>query len=130
MQLLKEKTNIPVPSIIAWGVSNDNPLGLGAFIIMEFIEGEPLDMILRQCTPENTRILRPDISDGELETIYSQIANILLELSALDFSQIGSLSKVTDVGNHVQSRPLTLKMNEIVCHGGVSVGSVSILISL
>ncbi|KAE8399978.1 hypothetical protein BDV37DRAFT_258992 [Aspergillus pseudonomiae] len=39
MQFIKDKTNIPVPSIIAWGLSDENPLGLGAFIIMEFIEG-------------------------------------------------------------------------------------------
>jgi hypothetical protein len=27
-------------------MSKDNPLGLGAFIIMDFIEGEPLGKIL------------------------------------------------------------------------------------
>jgi hypothetical protein len=123
MQFVKEKTNIPVPSVIAWGLGHENPLGLGPFIIMEYIEGEPLDAILRRGTgPEEARTLRLDISDEELETIYRQIANILLELSAHDFPRIGSLSKNTDFGSGIYSRPLTLKMNEIKSHGGVRVG--------
>ncbi|KAL4807438.1 hypothetical protein BDV18DRAFT_167968 [Aspergillus unguis] len=120
MEFVKEKTNIPVPSVIAWGLSHENPLGLGAFIIMEFIEGEPLDMILRQGTgPEDSHSLRQDISDEELEIVYRQMANILLELSAHDFSRIGSLSGNADSNSGVDSRPLTLKMNEIQSHGGV-----------
>ncbi|EAW15264.1 phosphotransferase family protein [Aspergillus clavatus NRRL 1] len=118
MQFVKEKTNIPVPSVIAWGLGHENPLGLGPFIIMEYIEGEPLDTILRQGTgPEEARTLRLDISDEELEIIYRQIANILLELSAHTFPRI-------DFGSGIYSRPLTLKMNEIKSHGGVSVGGV------
>jgi len=116
MKFIKEKTSIPMPSIIAWGSSSDNPLGLGSFIIMEFIEGEPLDRILRQGTGPQERILRSDISDRQLETIYRQIANILLELSAHDFLEIGSLG--------LPCRPLTLKINEIESHGGVRVGSL------
>ncbi|KAL2819759.1 kinase-like domain-containing protein [Aspergillus granulosus] len=123
MRFVKEKTNIPVPSIIAWGSGDENPLGLGAFIIMEFIEGEPLDMILRQGPGrEEAHTLRLDIGDEALETIYRQIANILLELSAHNFPRIGSLSRNTDFSSGINSRPLTLKMNEIKSHGGVCVG--------
>ena len=128
MQFVKEQTNIPVPSIIAWGLSHENPLGLGPFIIMEFIEGEPLNTILQQHQEAGEiRILRPDISDGELAVIYRQIANILLELSAHDFPRIGSLSNASDTDDCVRSRPLTLKMNEIESHGGVCIGSMLIL---
>jgi hypothetical protein len=131
MQFVKDKTNIPVPSVIAWGLSHENPLGLGAFIIMEFIEGEPLDMILRQGSgPEDAHSLRVDISDEELEIIYRQVANFLLELSAHDFPQIGSLSGNADFSSGINSRPLTLKMNEIEGHGGVRVGGVLPLQSL
>ncbi|KAL5332576.1 hypothetical protein BJX70DRAFT_383741 [Aspergillus crustosus] len=123
MRFVKDKTNIPVPSVIAWGLSHENPLGLGAFIIMEFIEGEPLDKILRQGSgPEDAHSLRVDISDEELEIIYRQVANFLLELSAHDFPQIGSLSGNADFSSGINSRPLTLKMNEIESHGGVRVG--------
>ena len=124
-RFVKEMTNIPVPFVIAWGLSHENPLGLGAFIIMEFIEGEPLDMNLRQGTgPEKARSLRLDISDEELETIYRQIASFLLDLSAYNFPQIGSLSGNADFSSGVASRPLTLKMNEIESHGGVRVDGV------
>jgi hypothetical protein len=37
MQLIKERTNIPVPTVHAWGQSKDNILGLGPFIVMDFI---------------------------------------------------------------------------------------------
>lgn len=125
MRFVRENTNIPVPSVIAWGLSHENPLGLGAFIIMEFIEGEPLDVILRQGSgPEEAHSLRLDINDEELETIYRQIANFLLGLSAHDFPQIGSLSGNADFNSGINSRPLTLKMNEIESHGGVRVGGV------
>ncbi|KAJ5562714.1 hypothetical protein N7461_001475 [Penicillium sp. DV-2018c] len=123
MRFVKEKTNIPVPSVIAWGLGHENPLGLGAFIIMDFIEGEPLDVILRQGPGrEEARSLRLDINDEELETIYRQIANFLLDLSAHDFPQIGSLSGNAILDSGIDSRPLTLKMNEIESHGGVRVG--------
>ncbi|KAL4956341.1 hypothetical protein BDW69DRAFT_203338 [Aspergillus filifer] len=116
MRFVKEKTSIPVPVIIAWGRSHENPLGLGAFIIMTFIEAVYLDTVLRQGRPgeEEDHTLRSDISDKELETIYRQIANFLLDLSVHDLPRIGSLV--------VDSRPLTLKINEIESHGGVRVG--------
>ncbi|KAL4920049.1 kinase-like domain-containing protein [Aspergillus aurantiobrunneus] len=121
MQFVKEKTNIPIPSIIAWGVSDENPLGLGPFMIMEFIEGQPLDMIFGERAPDDAHVLRPGISDDEFRIVYRQIANILLELSAHNFPRIGSLSNANDPTD-IESRPLTLKMNEIESHGGVYVG--------
>jgi hypothetical protein len=47
MWFVKEKMNISMLSVISWGHSYKNPLGLGAFIIMEFIEGVSYDVILR-----------------------------------------------------------------------------------
>lgn len=35
MRFIKANTAIPVPSIIAWGCRSENPLSLGAYIIME-----------------------------------------------------------------------------------------------
>ena len=99
-QFVNEQTNIPTPSIIAWSLSHESALGLGPFIIMEFIEGEPLNTILQQHQEAGEiRILRPDISDGELAVIYRQIANILLELSVHDFPRIGSLSNALDTSD-------------------------------
>lgn len=38
INLIRRETTIPVPKIVAWGVAAQNPLGLGPFIIMEFIQ--------------------------------------------------------------------------------------------
>lgn len=127
MQFVKKETSIPIPSIIAWGLGDQNPLGLGPFIIMEFIEGEPLDTILRQYSPPGeTSVLRADIGDTELRVLYRQIANILLDLARHDFPQIGSLSNPSDTSDHITSPPLTLKMNEIESHGGVDTSGMSV----
>jgi hypothetical protein len=123
MQFIKAETRIPIASVIAWGISKDNPLKLGAFIIMNFIHGESLGKILEVLPrPESGQILKPDIDDNDLNIIYRQIANILLELSEHDFPQIGSLTRINSTRTCIDSRPLTLKMNEIQCHGGVGVG--------
>jgi hypothetical protein len=123
MNFIRTQTNIPVPAIINWGLSSDNPLNLGAFIVMEFVEGKPLNEFLEESPrPENSRaILRPDINRRHQEIIYRQIACFLLELSKHDFSRIGSLAHV-DGCFAPQSRPLTIKMNEVESHGGVQVG--------
>ncbi|CAI7654659.1 unnamed protein product, partial [Penicillium bialowiezense] len=39
LSLLRERTSVPVPEIRAWGLAAANPLGLGPFILMEFIDG-------------------------------------------------------------------------------------------
>ena len=105
-------------------MSKDNPLGLGAFIIMDFIEGDPLGKILEVLSePESGQTLREDISDRDLDIIYRQIANILLEVSKHDFPRIGSLSRI-DHDTCVDWRPLTLKMNETERHGGVNISSM------
>ncbi|KFX93034.1 hypothetical protein O988_07031 [Pseudogymnoascus sp. VKM F-3808] len=123
MQFINAETTIPIPLVIAWGTSDDNPLGLGAFILMEFIEGESLGKILEEFPePEHGQILKSDIDENDLETIYRQVANILLQLSEHDFSQIESLSRIDNTHSCAASRSLTLKLNEIESHGGVFVG--------
>lgn len=39
MRFVKENTSIPVRAIVTYGMGEDNPMGLGPFIIMEF-DGE------------------------------------------------------------------------------------------
>jgi len=128
LRFLKEYTSIPVAAVIASGLSAENPLELGPFIIMEFVEGMPLGTFLESPrSPSSRPILRPDVKLSELEIIYRQIARIQLELSRHDFSRIGTLVKVD--GQYVpQARPLTVKMNEIESHGGVKVGCKLIVI--
>lgn len=63
--------------------------------------------------------MNPDVSSERLELVYSQMADILLQISSRSFSKIGCISKANEddefddewVVNH---RPLTFNMNELV----------------
>jgi aminoglycoside phosphotransferase (APT) family kinase protein len=92
LNLIYNRTTIPVPRAQAWGPAATNPLGLGPFIMMDFIDGVSLSEILRDPNTERpSRVMREDISDSDIECIYRQLANFLLQLFRLDFDQIGSL---------------------------------------
>ncbi|KAK1765045.1 phosphotransferase enzyme family protein [Phialemonium atrogriseum] len=92
LSLVRERTSIPVPVIYSWGLAADNPLGLGAFILMEFIEGVSANHFLRDPkATADTRLMRGDISDSDVEILFRQIAGFQLQLFELDFDRIGSL---------------------------------------
>lgn len=111
------ETNVPVPRIHGWGLTAHNPLGLGPFIIMDFVEGVSLESILRETVDK--RLMREDINDSDIEYIYRQFAQILLEIFQLDFDCIGSLpTPITDF--QAPARPLTFKVHDIIQLGGVN----------
>lgn len=113
INLILNETTVPVPKIHAWGVAAQNPLGLGPFIIMEFIrDGVSLNDLLKDPNG-GTRLLREDLNDEEIEIIYRQFAKFLLQLFKLDFEQIGSLDSPTP-GLHFPIRPLTWKVHDIL----------------
>lgn len=65
IQLIKEKTDIPVPAIHGWGQLKDNSLGLGPFIIINFIRGKSLSK-LQQEELEGIDVLKLDIYKRDL----------------------------------------------------------------
>lgn len=80
---------IPVPQLKAWGLESE--VGLGPFIITEWVDGETLDL---------------DALDGHgLRTIFRQIARFYLDLATLSLG----------------GPPLTWKAHEIVALGGVDI---------
>lgn len=92
LKIIRNKTTIPVPVVHAWGPAASNRLGLGPFIMMDFISGVSLSDLLQDPNAERpSRVMRGDISDSDIEVIYRQLANFFLQLSKLDFDQIGSL---------------------------------------
>jgi hypothetical protein len=124
MRFLREKTTIPVPKVIAFGVATGDFVGLGPYIIMEFVDGIPLDDVLLD---EKDGRLR-DVSDSVIRKIYRQIARIYLQLFTHSFPKIGALSMEETEADRVwsvTSGPLTFKMNEIERMGGVRVGGWS-----
>ncbi|KAI7970978.1 hypothetical protein EIK77_005246 [Talaromyces pinophilus] len=104
LTLIKENTDIPVPTIRGWGFAADNPLTLGPFIILDFIAGVSLESVLKE-RPDK-RLMRDDIDDRDVEFIFKQFARILLQLFQFNFHHIGSLpTPVT--GYQVPIRPLS-----------------------
>lgn len=120
MKLISENTTIPVPEIRHWGLAAENPLSLGPFIIMDFIEGIPLDRLLSNPDAKyNFRLIKDDISDDVVEMLYRQFANILLQLFQFDFDHIGSLP-TPKTAYSVPIRPLTFKVHDILQTGGIN----------
>ncbi|KAF7545964.1 hypothetical protein G7046_g9442 [Stylonectria norvegica] len=117
MQYIAENTTIPVPKIYHSGSAEENPTGLGPFIIMEYIDHEmTLSAALNDpaLEPDARHVLDPNISDTKLKYLYGQMANILLQLSSLRFPQIGSLIKGEDGAISVSGRPIFQNMNALV----------------
>ncbi|KAH0371531.1 hypothetical protein KCU65_g1677, partial [Aureobasidium melanogenum] len=115
---IEHNTRIPVPKFIAFGsaLENEDP-EVGPFIITTWVEGVSLQSVLEELPrPEWGPVLRDDIDDEIYYKIYSQMADILLELASTDFNKIGSLT-MSENNNHptwsIVTRPLTIKMNEI-----------------
>ena len=93
IDLIREKTTIPVPKIYAWGLAKANPFGLGPFMLMEFIPG--IELPTKFCG-DKLDILQEDIPDRDVEFVYRQVANFMLQLFAIDFPRIGSLAYASD----------------------------------
>jgi hypothetical protein len=121
LRLLRNRTTIPVPRVQAWGTAANNALGLGPFIMMDFINGVSLSDILKDPNAEKpTRLMREDISDSTIEILYRQMANFLLQLFKLDFDRIGSLPWPShEAHGPMPKRPLTFKAHSILQNGGV-----------
>ncbi|EEP80975.1 predicted protein [Uncinocarpus reesii 1704] len=90
LDLIHKRTTVPVPRVHAWGPAASNRLGLGPFIMMSFIDGVSLSDLLSDPNA-STRLIREDIDENDIEVIYRQMANYLLQLFKLDFDCIGSL---------------------------------------
>ncbi|KAJ5819383.1 hypothetical protein N7474_004974 [Penicillium riverlandense] len=121
LNVIRNRTTIPVPRVQAWGSAASNPLGLGPFIMMDFIDGVSLSDLLQDPRAEcPSRVIREDIKDSDIELIYRQLANFLLQLLKLDFDRIGSLpSPQAEAQDPTPPRPLTFKAHSILQNGGV-----------
>ncbi|KAK1142535.1 hypothetical protein N8T08_007509 [Aspergillus melleus] len=121
LDIIRNRTTIPVPTVRAWGSATSNPLGLGPFVIMDFIDGVSLSDLLQDPNAEcPSRVMRDDISDSDVKFIYRQLANFLLQLFKLDFDQIGSLPLPQAQAHKPTPRPLTFKAHSILQNGGVN----------
>ncbi|KAI5860384.1 phosphotransferase family protein [Durotheca rogersii] len=120
MRYVAANTTIPVPRVVHYGTAAENPTGLGPFIIMDYIEHHRnmSRALLDPRRPIDERpVLDPGIGQEKLEFLYSQIANILLQLSSLNFPRIGSLAQEHEGDSiTVGRRPFATNMNELIIH--------------
>lgn len=117
MRLVSEQTTIPVPKIYHFGAAADNPLGLGPFIIMDYVEHESTmsdAMADSSLAPGEDHVLDPNIEEEKLEFFYRQLANVLLQLSRLQFNRIGSLLQDETGHISVSGRPLIQNMSHLM----------------
>ena len=122
MRFLTDQTSILLPFVLHSGTKEESPLGLSPFIIMDYIDHETkmYDALnIPGCPKEERGILDPQIDEDRLEMLYSQMAGILLQLSAPSLPRIGSLSQTDDFTWEVTRRPLSMNMNELVRLGGL-----------
>ncbi|CAH0049078.1 unnamed protein product [Clonostachys solani] len=117
MRFIAANTTIPVPKIYFAGTADENPIGLGPFIIMEYVEHKcTMSEALRDPSlgPDEPHVIDPNIPDQKLRFLYRQMADILLQLSQFKFDQIGSLVQDEQGNFSASGRPLIQNMNSII----------------
>jgi aminoglycoside phosphotransferase (APT) family kinase protein len=107
MDYLRRYTSIKVPEVLGTGTC-----WAGPYIVMSFIEGEPLSSLLKDPCHDGRPVLNPQIRNGVLKRAYREMAQVLLELWKPEFPRIGGLEK-DGKGFTVSRRPLTYNMNEL-----------------
>ena len=118
IQFLQDNTTIPVPRLISWGTTERSPKEFGKefgpFMISDFVEGTHLSDVLKDPGNPKQIYLNPNIDINTLENVFSQLADIMLQLYQFDFDHIGAISKSTSTGLwSVTGRPLTYSMSEL-----------------
>jgi hypothetical protein len=118
MRYVAQKTTIPIPHVYYCGMADENPTGLGPFIIMDYAENEEVfsstlkDPELREKAEQP--VLDPDVTEEKLECLYGQMAKYVLQLAKLEFPRIGSLVSNGRDTYVVGGRPLTMNMNALI----------------
>jgi hypothetical protein len=96
---------------------------------MEYIQdGVTLNDLFKDVN-SGTRLLRENLSDGEIETVYRQFANFMLQLFQLDLNHIGSLEPPTPK-IQIPIRPLTWKTHDILQTGVYTFDTPSLALSV
>lgn len=121
MRFLERHTNIRIPPVLHYGMTEGSPAGLGPFIVMEYTEHDSdiCDALNDpRLSTEDRPILDPNISVERLKSVYGRMADIILQMAKQSFAEIGSITnneedEFDDLWT-ATDRPLTNNMNELV----------------
>lgn len=90
IRFIERHTSVRVPHVLHYGMTDQSPAGLGPFIVMEYIENDS-DLVDALNTPglrdDERCILDTDIDEGRLRSVYSDMADILLQLARKSFEE-------------------------------------------
>lgn len=118
ISIIRQKTNVPVPKVLAWGPASDNRLGLGPFMLVEYVEGLPLQSLLLD---QATDVMKANIDKTFLRGMFRQMINVQLKLYNVDLDFIGSLDLQPRARVNVDSGspPFTFKVTGMGQLGGI-----------
>jgi hypothetical protein len=94
MDFLRTKLGFPIPKVLAWNASPNNPVGC-EYMIMEQCSGEMLA----------NRVDSP----SQVSMFAAEIAKMQTRLASIKFSQYGSIYYKENVSPKLQARPLYAK---------------------
>lgn len=115
-QFLHENTSIPVPRVLHYGLSQQNP-AIGPYIIMERVEHfwtMSARLNKRYKEPGARHVLDTSTSREKLKALDVQMARHLLQVLSHRFPRIGALAQAGPRTYVVQNRPLSIDMQQIV----------------
>ncbi|KAF4626308.1 hypothetical protein G7Y89_g11853 [Cudoniella acicularis] len=98
MQLVADRTTIPIPRIHAYALG-DGPELFPSFLILEYVEGLKL-----------TYADFKKLSDEQRTRLYTSLADIYIQLRRLEFPSIGCVTREPD-GFEVRKRTVTIDLN-------------------
>jgi len=110
---IRQCTRLPIPKHFSYGIDP----AIGPFVIIQDLGSRRvMGQVLEapRDDPNDTPVLRPDISEGELMVHYAKMARCLIHLAQAEFPRIGSLVETSPGCFEVMQRPMTLNMNNMV----------------
>ncbi|GAD97289.1 hypothetical protein PVAR5_5963 [Paecilomyces variotii No. 5] len=116
MDYLAQHTTLLVPKVLGHG-----KCAVGPYIVMTFVEGNPLSEYLRDPKQEMAG-LNSQIPISVLKRAYSNMAEIMLELSKPTFPYIGALGQDDSGTWIIQKGPFTFNMNRLTQFSNIPPG--------
>jgi hypothetical protein len=129
ISIIRQMTDVPVPEVLAWGPASDNRLGLGPFMLVEYVQGLPLQSLLLN---PGSDIMKADVDKMLLRGMFRRMIEVQLKLYSVDLKVIGSLDLQPQARVNVGygSPPFTFKVTGMRQLGGIDgLGKIFIFIS-
>ncbi|KAH6694096.1 hypothetical protein F5X68DRAFT_248716 [Plectosphaerella plurivora] len=103
---ISQRTAVPIPRLFGYGNDPD----VGPYMIIQDLDPDEAP----RKDPNDTPILRPDIPEDQLQSLYAKLAGCMLQLAQPTFPRIGALVETSLGSYEVLERPFSLNMNNMV----------------